>query len=295
MGIRRTEGGLASGGGPRLFRRSWLGEAPERILLLVHGFGEHSGRYEHVGSWFAERGAVVHGYDHRGHGRSQGHRNHVDRFDDFLDDLDSMLTAVRGEHPGLPVTIVGHSMGGLISTAFVRERKPEIASLVLSGPALGLGPAMRGTRALALRGLAPILPRLRMASGLPADGLSRDPEVVRRYQEDPLVDTHLTLRLALEMMRGIERTAGGGQEIEVPTLALHGEDDPLCPAEASRALYESLPTRSVPGSALRIYPGLRHEIFNEPEQEQVFGDLLGWLEETRGAGDRVPRAGEGVS
>lgn len=278
MGIRRTEGGFEGERGVHLFRRSWTGDDPERLLLLVHGFAEHSGRYEHVGRWFAERGAVVHAYDHRGHGRSHGPRNDVRSFDDYLDDLGSLLEIVQREHPGLPLTLVGHSMGGLISTAFVRERKPEIHSLVTSGPALELAETLRGGRGRLLRALALLAPGLRIPAGLPAAALSRDPEVVRRYEEDPLVDTRLTPRLATAMMRAIARTAGGGYGVEVPVLMLHGGDDPLCPASGSESFFASLPPDSAPPNEIRIYPGLRHEIFNEPEQESIFEDVLGWLE-----------------
>jgi alpha-beta hydrolase superfamily lysophospholipase len=184
---------------------------------------------------------------------------------------------VTREHPGLPVTIVGHSMGGLISTAFVRERKPEILALVTSGPAVELGPAMRGPRAWLLRLLALILPRILMPAGLPADGLSRDPEVVRLYEADPLVDTRVTPRLAAEMTRAIARTSGGGAEIGVPVLLLHGGADPLCAASGSEAMFASLPAGSAPPSAIHVYPGLLHEIFNEPEQQEIFQEILAWL------------------
>ena len=276
MGIRRAEGTF-EGAGLQLFRRSWIPDAPKRLLIVVHGFAEHSGRYEHVGSWFAARGCAVHAYDHRGHGRSQGARNYVRTFDEYLDDLDCFLGQVRAEHLGLPVTIVGHSMGGLISTAFVTQRKPDIFALVTSGAALELGPAMQGPRTLIAKALRRIAPRLKLAAGLPAAGLSRDPEVVRAYESDPLVDTRVTLALAVEMMNAIARTRGGGQAVEVPMLLLHGEDDPLCSAAGSRSFFESLPATSVPPSALRIQPGLLHEIFNEPEHARIFDEVLGWL------------------
>lgn len=291
MGIRRTEGSFEGEDGTHLFRRSWQPDAPERVVLLVHGFAEHSGRYEHVGSWLAERGSAVHAYDHRGHGRSAGPRNFVRRFDDFLDDLAVLLEIVKAEHPDLPVTLIGHSMGGLVSVAFVRERQPAIGSLVTSGPALVLGPAMRGPRAWLLRVLAAVLPKIRIEAGLPPEGLSRDPEVVRRYQADPLIDTRITPRLAAEMMRAVERNAAGGAEIRVPALLLHGGSDPLCASSGSEALFRSLPEGAAPPSALHVYPGLLHEIFNEPEHEEIFAEILGWM---RTAASVDPGAASGV-
>ncbi len=277
MSIRRSEGSFQGDGGRRLFRRSWTCPEPERVVVLVHGFGEHSGRYEDLGTWLAERRSAVHAYDHQGHGRSAGPRNYVSRFEDFLADLEGFVACVREEHPGVPLSVVGHSMGGLITAAFARERKPEITALVTSGAALSLGPAMSGARMLLVRALRRLAPRMLLDAGLPIEGLSRDPEVQRRYEADPLVDTHMTPSLAVEMMNAVARTAGGGAEIEVPMLLLHGAEDPLCSAAGSEAFFASLPAGASPPSALKIYPGLRHEIFNEPEKEQVYDDLLAWL------------------
>ena len=245
------------------------------MLLLVHGYAEHSGRYEEMAGWFAVRGAAVHAYDHRGHGRSGGPRCHVARFDDFLDDLAAVLAAVRTQHPALPVTLIGHSMGALITLAFLTERQPALASAVTSGAALSLG-AVSPIRVALARALRRILPRLSLGSGLDPQGLSRDPEVVRRYLEDPLVHRTMTASLGAEMISAAPRTAARASQVAVPLLLLHGAADPLCAAEGSRRFHAGL--RS-PGSALRIYPELRHEIFNEPERETVWQDVLTWLEE----------------
>ena len=131
--IRRTESQLTGARGNLLFRREWLGPEPERVLLLVHGMAEHSGRYDHVGAWFAARGCAVHAYDQLGHGRSAGIPGHGKRFSDFLDDLDAVLGWLRVRHPGVPVFLVGHSMGGLVVSAFLRERQPDIPGAVTSG------------------------------------------------------------------------------------------------------------------------------------------------------------------
>ncbi len=259
----------------RLHRRSWRPEAPRAALLLVHGYAEHSARYDHVGHWFAERGFAVHGYDHRGHGRSDGPVCHVDRFDEFLDDLARMLAAVREEEPGRPIFLVAHSMGGLIASAFLRERQPDVAGAVLSGPALGLSDEMPTWRKVIVKFLRRVTPKLALPSGLPVDGISRDPEVVRRYQADPLVHSTMTSSFAVEMVAAVERTGAGGADVRVPVLLLHGEADRLCPVDASRTFAAALVTE---GSEIKTYPELYHEIFNEPEQEAVFADALAWLE-----------------
>lgn len=272
--MRWVESHLRAAGGLRLFRRAWLPEEPARALLLVHGYAEHSGRYEAMGTWFGARGCVVHAYDHRGHGRSEGPRCHVDRFEDFLDDLGLVLDAVQSEHPELPITLVGHSMGGLVSLAYLAERKPRISSAVTSGPALSLG-AVSPARVALARAVRRVFPRLAIGSGLDLDGLSRDPEVVRRYLADPLIVRTMTTSLGAELLAAAPRTAARAGDVAVPLLMLHGEEDPLCAAEGSRAFHAGL---RAPGSALRVYPGLRHEIFNEPEREKIWEDIASWLE-----------------
>jgi alpha-beta hydrolase superfamily lysophospholipase len=277
--IRRTESHFAAGGGRSLFRRAWLPPEPQRLLVLVHGYAEHSGRYEHLGAWLAGDGCAVHAYDLQGHGRSDGARGHVRRFADLLDDLEAFLARARGEHPGLPAFLVGHSMGGLAVAAFVRERRPELVGAVTSGAALRVAEVPSGALLLALRLLRRVLPRFAMTRPIAPDALSRDPEVGRAYLDDPLVFRRMSVSLAVEIFDAGRRTLAGAADVRLPMLLLHGEADPLCPAAGSRTFYEQL---GKAGSDLRVYPGLRHEIFNEPEQESVFADLLEWLCEREG-------------
>jgi alpha-beta hydrolase superfamily lysophospholipase len=272
--IRRVESALVSPTGRSLFRRSWLPEHAEHVLLLVHGFAEHSGRYEHLGAWFAARGCAVHAYDHQGHGRSEGRRGHVRRFGDLLDDLDAMLAAVRAEHPEGRPHLVGHSMGGLVVAASLCERAPEVASAVTSGAALAVSEGFSRGRLLAARGLRWVAPRLALDAGLDPQGLSRDPEVVRAYVEDPLVLRRMTTSLAVELVQAIERTASRAATVRVPLLMLHGQDDPICPPAGTIRFFEAL---VVEPRRIELYPGLRHEIFNEPEQARVFEDVLAWV------------------
>jgi alpha-beta hydrolase superfamily lysophospholipase len=273
--LRRVESHFHGSGGRRLFRRAWLPAAPSRAVILVHGFAEHSGRYEELAGFFAGRRCAVHAYDHRGHGRSEGPRGHVRSFDAFLDDLGRFVELVREEHPDVPLHLVGHSMGGLVTLAFLVERRPRIAAAVTSGPALVVDGVPRWRRLVA-RLLARLGPRLSLPAGLDPQGLSRDPEVVREYQDDPLVFRKMSAGLGASLLDAAERTAHRAAEVQVPLLMLHGEEDPLCPARGSREFFREVATR---GSALHVYPGLRHEIFNEPERRTVYEDLWRWLEE----------------
>jgi len=273
--IRRRELLFEGAGGLDLFGRAWLPAHAERTVLLVHGWAEHSGRYDHVGAWLAARGCAVHAYDHRGHGRSAGPRGHARRFADYLDDLEIALVRARAEAPELPVFVLGHSMGGLVVAAFVVERQPEIAGAVTTGAALALADVPSRARLAWLRLVARIAPRLRIDRPIATDALSRDPEVCRAYAEDPLVLRRMTLGLGAAFLGAALRTLPAAGRVQVPMLLLHGADDALCLVEGSRRFHAAL---AASGSGLRIYPGLRHEILNEPERETVLLDLLDWMQ-----------------
>ncbi len=273
--IRRRESVFEGEGRLDLFGRAWLPEHAERTVLLVHGWAEHSGRYDHVGAWLAARGCAVHAYDHRGHGRSAGPRGHARRFADYLDDLEIALVRARVEVPGLPVFVLGHSMGGLVVAAFAAERQPEIAGAVTTGAALALADLPSPARLAGLRLVARIAPRLRMDRPIETLALSRDPEVGRAYAEDPLVLRRMTLGLGAAFLGAVLRTLPAADRVQVPMLLLHGSDDALCPVEGSRRFHAGL---AASGSDLRIYPGLRHEILNEPERDTVLRDLLHWMQ-----------------
>jgi len=275
--LRRSESYVSEPPAEILFRRSWVPEDPHRALVLVHGYGEHSGRYEHVGAWFAARHCAVHAFDQRGHGRSRGVRCHVRRFGDLLDDLGRILERVREEHPRLPCFLVGHSMGALVVATYVRERCPEVAGAVLSGAALSIAEGISVLRARAVRLLSYVAPRTEIESGVDPEGLSTDPGVVRAYRADPLVQSRMTASMAIALLDASRRAAGSGAEIPLPVLVLHGADDPICTARASAAFAEV-----VPDGRLRIYAGMRHEIFNEPGHEEVLRDVLDWVR------DRAP-------
>jgi alpha-beta hydrolase superfamily lysophospholipase len=274
--VRRSESRFEGADGASLFRRSWLPPLAEHVLVVVHGFAEHSGRYDELGAWFASRGCAVHALDHRGHGRSAGPRAHVDAFSHFVDDLERFVELVAQEHPGFAPSVLGHSMGGLVVTAFLERGAPGAARAITSAAALSLADDMSRARVIAAKVLRRLLPRLRLASGIDPWGLSRDPDVVQRYLDDPLVFRKMTTALAAELLGAIERVGSGIGDVHLPLLVMHGGDDPICPAAGSRALFARA---RHPRSRLQLYPKLRHEILNEPEREDVYQDVLDWLRE----------------
>jgi alpha-beta hydrolase superfamily lysophospholipase len=264
------------------YQRSWLPSEPSRVMVLVHGYAEHAGRYDEMAMYFAERGFAVYAYDQAGHGRTAGARGHVDRFDRLVDELARFIELVRLDHPGLPLTLVGHSMGGLVVAATAAFRNPEVEQIVLSGALLQLGGDGGGLRqSISLwvaRMIARFAPRVAISTGLDLQGLSRDPEVIRRYLEDPLVKDRMSVRFAAGMSSMVSAVRGAVDRIERPILILHGGDDSLSPPAGSRHLHAGLTDKIAKQSALQIYPELRHEIFQEPEREQVWQDMLRWIE-----------------
>jgi alpha-beta hydrolase superfamily lysophospholipase len=277
--IRRTQSQYPAADGTRLFRRGWLPARPRRALVLVHGLGEHSGRYDHVGAWLAARDCVVHAFDQRGHGRSDGPRGHATAFSQLLDDLEAFLALVRFEHPEIPLVPIGHSLGGLLVASLLCERKPDVLGAVTSAAPLAPPQGARGVRARALGWLRRFAPDFYVPTGIDPAELSRSPEVARGYIEDPMVFHRIRVSFVGELLEAVDRTAAAGFRVAVPMLLLHGEGDRLAPARGSRLFHAQL--RGA-GHRLRLYPGLRHEILNEPEHEQVLEDVLAWLLEREG-------------
>jgi alpha-beta hydrolase superfamily lysophospholipase len=278
--LRRREGQLVLSDGGERYAYAWLPPDPSRALILVHGFAEHAGRYEEMATHFAARGFGVHAYDQAGHGRTPGPRGHVDRFDRLLEDLAVFVEWVRAEHPGLPIVLAGHSMGGLVTAATAAFRRPNVDRIVLSGALLDLDANASADRRLRLfmaRLLSVVAPRLGLSTGLDAAGLSRDPEVVRRYLADPLVKDRMTARFASGLFETVARVREAASRIERPILIQHGEADPICPVAGSRRFHAGLAPAIAEQSRLSVYPGLRHEIWNEPERGAIWQDVLDWL------------------
>lgn len=250
---------------------AWAG-APWASVLIVHGLGEHSGRYERVGDQFASAGLDVWAYDHRGNGGSAGRRGHVDRWSQLHDDLEERLRAVRAGAEGHPVVLYGHSMGGLVVAGyFTLPDRPRPDLAVLTAPGLDSTlPAWKKSLARVLSGIAPTLA---VPNGIDPSTLSRDPSVGARAAADEACAKASTARFGAEALAEQERVRHECARITVPTLVLHGLDDGLVPASASEVLA------TVPGVERRTYPGLRHELHNEPEGPQIIDEVIAWLRE----------------
>jgi acylglycerol lipase len=266
--------------GPRqekIFYQAWLpvGEA-KAVLLLLHGLGEHSGRYQNFVQYFVSRGYAVYAADHIGHGKSGGDREYVDQFSEYTRVVEEYYQKVSQWQTGKPLFLVGHSLGGLIALGYLLDFQDRFAGAVLSAPAVVIPDQLNWATILGSRILAKIAPKMGVDK-LDTRYLSRDPQVVQAYQDDPLVFKEKTpARMAAEGITGIQKISRRLGEITLPLLILQGSEDALISPSASKLVYDC--TRSAE-KTLKMYRGLYHEIFNEPEREQVFADIHAWLEE----------------
>lgn len=254
---------------------------PWGAVLLVHGLGEHSGRYEQVAEQLAAAGFEVTAYDHRGMGGSGGRRGHVERWSQFHDDLAARLAAVRATAEGRPVILYAHSLGGLIAAGYLLSdrAKPDLAVLT--------APAFDSTLPGWKKRLAPVLgriaPTLAIRNGLDGSTLSRDPSVAAKTVDDPLCVKVSTTRLGAEAMAEQARVrVGASRGFGIQALVLHGEDDGLVPAQASEVLA------GAPGVERRTYPGLRHELHNEPEGPEIIAQVIDWIRQQTARPDPGP-------
>jgi acylglycerol lipase len=270
-----TEGTFAGVGGLSIFWQAWLPPGPCRgVVVIAHGAGEHSGRYPHVAERLVREGYAVYAIDHRGHGRSAGPRAYIDRVDNVVADLDTLVVRAASEHPGVPAFLLGHSMGGMVSLCYAMRHQDRLDALVLSAPLAALEAASPALR-IVVKVLSVVAPRLPVIAVDPAL-VSRDPAVVEAYKADPLVyHGKLAARTVGEFAAAVESFPSRVPEITIPTLILYGTADGLCPPAGSVMVGERIGSDDV---TVKSYPGLYHEILNEPEREQVMDDMCAWLD-----------------
>lgn len=261
---------LAMPDGATLHTREWQSAgAPWLHLVLVHGIGEHSGRYEPFGRQLAEAGITVHAFDLRGHGASSGRRGDIERWTDFTGDVGTMVDRARAGATGEPVALMGHSMGGLIALDAVLSGVATPGLLVLSSPAIGDGlPAWQHVVAPLM---ARVWPTLALSNGWSPAALSRDPAVGAAVAADPAQLKKATVRLGAFGFAAQDRVAASLGELRLPTLVTHGGADTLVPPATTEALGQ------LSGVTRRLYPELRHETLFEPEGPEVTADIVAWL------------------
>ncbi len=257
------------------YYQCWLPEGePKAVILIVHGLAEHCGRYTNVFNHFVPLGYAVYGVDHLGHGKSDGDRVYVERFEDYTDTLKIFFDQLEKWQPGKPVFLFGHSLGGLIGVVYLLDHQNELTGTIISAPLLKMPGNISPAVVFMGKVLSRLLPKFGLV-GVDAEGVSSDPAVVQAYVNDPLVYRgKTTARLGGELMSAMQRVQEQASTLELPMIILQGSADKLVDPTGAQMLYDS--ARSA-DKTLKIYEGFYHEVFNEPGRDQVLYDVEVWL------------------
>lgn len=263
--------------GSSIYWKGWVPDsAPKAVVQVIHGYAEHIDRYGNVVNELVPAGYAVFGTDHRGHGHSDGKRGHVNAFQDFIDDEKQFRRDVIDiQFPGLPCFVLGHSMGSLIAMNYIEQSPGGVRALVLSGTGSQPGKDIPTILLTVTKILSTILPSVHVKSPLPPEFISRDPDVVKAYVEDPLVYNVITPRLAHEMNRYVVLGAQNASKIQIPVLIQLGSKDTAFSKQ--RELFEMVGARD---KTYKLYDGLKHEVYNEliADRTTVLADLRQWLD-----------------
>lgn len=273
--IEQREGLFKAAGGINIFYRYEVPENPRANLIIIHGVAEHSGRYQHVISRYAGKGYACFAMDWRGLGQSEGHRGHVDRIGDMLDDIARFVDLVREKSPGKPQFLLGHSVGGLLVLASAIRRPGLCAGVIASSPYIENALKVPAWKTHLAGLLSVVAPRVGITNEIPPGDVSRSPEVVDSYANDPLRYGKVTPRFFMELNRCMGETRQGAGRLTMPMLLMQAGADRIALPQGGERFAGQV------GAADRqfvMFDGLFHELFNEPEKEQVFDCMDQWLE-----------------
>ncbi len=273
--IQHSEFRFRSADNLSLFAQSWRPAGDIKAsVILVHGLKDHSDRYNDFATMLARNGIAVYAYDLRGHGDSEGDREWVKPFDQYLEDLDLFYKKVHADLPGRPIFLFGHSMGGAIVTLYTLDKKPDVKGLILSAPALKPGAEINKMLIAATTILATVAPTLAVMK-LDPKFFSRDPKTQEAMERDPLITKGKgPARTAKELLNALARIQENQSQLSVSFLALHGTEDKLTNPEGSKELHEKAASKD---KTVNIYPGIYHDLLHEPEKEKISLDILEWL------------------
>lgn len=260
--------------GVRLYYEWWMPVRPKAILVVVHGLGDHAGRYGPLIRYFGQREYGVAIYDQRGHGNSSGLRGHIAHFQDLLGDLAAFVQFVKEKYPGVPVFLVGHSFGGQLALNFIVRYAKGLRGILLSSPNVQLAIKVPKWKRMLSEYGHRWFPRMRIRQEIDPVLLSHDPEIVRRYKDDPLVVRRITLQTGMEIVRNLELVMALASRIHLPAFFMHAGEDKICDPEGTRRFFRRIP---VARKQLKIYDGFSHELFNEVHGEEVFKDMEHWI------------------
>lgn len=262
--------------GVELFWRCWLPEAdPKAAIALIHGLGEHSGRYQHVAAHFTRAGYAVQSIDLRGHGRTPGPRGHIRSIGKILQDIDLLLTKISQAFSGVPRFLYGHSLGGILVLSYALQFKTDLYGVIATSPGLSTALHEQKFKIILARLLGSVFPSMTISTGLDVNMISRDRQVVDAYLADPLVHDRSSLGFAKGLLDEVNWVNENASKFSYPLLITHGTGDKIAYSQGSQ-LFASQITRNV---TLKLWDGLAHELHNEPEKEQVLQYLLGWMDQ----------------
>lgn len=262
--------------GLQVYSKEWKPEGkPKAVVCLVHGLGEHVGRYEHVGKVLAEAGYALLGADLRGHGKTEGQRGHSPSYEVFMQDIDGLLREAAKRYPGVPVFLYGHSLGGILVLNYALRRKPAIQGVISTGAGLRTALEQQKMKVFLAKVLGSIMPTGSMASGLDPNSISLDPAVVEAYIHDPLVHNRISFAMGKHSLAAIAWIFSHASEFHIPLLIMHGRKDQLGYPQGSQEFAGLIPKELC---TLRLWDGLTHEIHNEPEKAEVFKVMVDWLD-----------------
>ena len=264
---------LLGADGKKLYGQGWQSETIKGVVALPHGLGEHSGRYAQVADFLGRAGYALLTFDLRGHGKTAGPRGDV-RWPDILSDMDRLLVEARRRWPSKPLFLYGHSMGGLLVLYFALQRKPRLNGVVASSPGLKTPLEKQKAKVAMANLLASLLPHLIISSGLKPEDISRDPSVVEAYRKDPLVHDKVSLSIARDGLAAGRWSLDHAAEFIPPLLLMQGSADRVVYPEGSQQFAQRAPG----DVTLKTWPGLHHEIHNEPEREDALRFMVDWLD-----------------
>lgn len=273
--MKHIEGNFEGVRNVNIYYQGWLPDGDTKaVLLIVHGLGEHSGRYMNVVNRFVAQGYAVYGLDHVGHGRSDGAREMIQRFDDFTITLQAFYSMVEEWQAGVPIFLLGHSMGGTIVSYYLLDHQADFKGAIISAPLVKVGDSVSSATITISKILSKIAPKMGVMA-LDVNGISRDPKVVEAYINDPLVFHGKTpARIGAELLSAMMRITAEAGKLTLPLIIVQGAEDILVEPSGAQMLYDKA---SSDDKTLRIYDEMYHEVFNEPDRERVLKDVENWL------------------
>ena len=258
-----------------LFGQSWQPEdRPRAVVYLIHGLGEHSGRYSHVADRLTQAGYSMFAFDLRGHGKSPGPRGHIPSYEALMKDISSLLEVANKQFPQLSSFLYGHSLGGNLVLNYILRHQPQLKGVIVSDPWLRLAFESPRFKIILAQITDYIWPSFSQKNGLDTKVLSRDPEVVHAYENNPLVHDHISSRMFIGIYQSGYWALEHASEFSLPLLLMHGGDDKIISVKASGEFADQISENCT----FKIWDGLYHDIHNEPEKEEVFKFLIDWLD-----------------